>query len=81
MLDLVESRNLQFEVTKRAKPSSSHGEIKKKFHTETKRVEKMRKWRFKSEETKENEKKETKKENISSSSIWFFTYVVTHGNM
>jgi predicted CopG family antitoxin len=43
MLDLVESRNLQFEVTKRAKPSSSHGEIKKKFHTETKRVEKMRK--------------------------------------
>jgi len=43
MLDLVESRNLQFEVTKRAKPSSSHAEIKKNSHTKTKRREKMRK--------------------------------------
>jgi predicted CopG family antitoxin len=43
MLDLVESRNLQFEVTKRAKPSSSHAEIKNNSHTKTKRREKMRK--------------------------------------
>jgi hypothetical protein len=43
MLDLVESRNLQFEVTKRAKPSSSHAEIKKNSHTKTKRRGEMRK--------------------------------------
>jgi predicted CopG family antitoxin len=43
MLDRVESRKMQFEVTKRAKPSSSHAEIKKNSNTKTKRREKMRK--------------------------------------